>query len=67
MKRRNFITLLGGAAAAGLLSVLAQQPSVPAIGYLSLGSPESDTARLAGLPRGLNEGGYVEVCGGLKR
>ena len=60
MKRHDFITLLGGAAAAGLLSVLAQQPSVPAIGYLSLGSPESDTVRLAGLRRGLNEGGYVE-------
>ena len=57
MKRRDFITLLGGAAAAGLL---AQQPSVPAIGYLSLGSPGSDTVRLVGLQRGLNEGGYVE-------
>ena len=59
MKRRDFITLLGGAPAAGLLSVLAQ-PSVPAIGYLSLGSPESDTVRLAGLRRGLNESGNVE-------
>jgi putative tryptophan/tyrosine transport system substrate-binding protein len=57
MKRRDFITLLGGAAAAGLLSVLAQQLSVPAIGYLSLGSPESDMVWLAGLPRSLNEGG----------
>jgi len=60
MKRRHFITLLGGTAAAGSLSVLAQQPSIPAIGYLSLGSPESDTVRRAGLRRGLNEGGYVE-------
>jgi len=60
MKRRDFITLLGGATAAGPLSVLAQQPSVPVIGYLSFGSPESDTVRLAGLRCGLNESGYVE-------
>ena len=60
MKRRDFITLLGGAAAAGLFSVLAQQPAVPAIGYLRLGSPEPDTVCLAGLRRGLNEGSYVE-------
>jgi len=59
MKRRDFITLLGGAAATRLLSALAQL-SVPAVGYLSLGSPVPDAVRLAGLPRGLNEGGKVE-------
>src|SRR5215471_7782121 len=60
MRRRELITLLGGAAAAWPLAAHAQQPALPVIGYLNFGSPESDTYRLTGLRRGLNQTGYVE-------
>ena len=61
IKRRKFITLLGGVAAAWLLAARAQQQSaMPVVGYLSSESPESDASRLTGLRRGLNQAGYVE-------
>ena len=61
IRRRKFLaTLLGGAAATWPLAARAQQPAMPVIGYLNLGSPESDTPRLTGLRRGLNQSGYVE-------
>ena len=59
-RRREFITLLGGAAVAWPLAARAQQPAMPVVGYLNPGSPESDTPRLTGLRRGLNLTGYVE-------
>ena len=60
MKRREFITVLGGTAAWSL-AARAQQSGMPMIGFLHLGSPQPYTTMVAAFLQGLNEAGFVEA------
>jgi putative ABC transport system substrate-binding protein len=60
MRRREFITFVGGMAAARPLAARAQQPTMPAIGFISTGAPDESAHAVAAFRRGLAQNGYAE-------
>jgi putative ABC transport system substrate-binding protein len=59
MKRREFITPVGNAAAAWPAVTLAQQPAMPVVGFLSAASAEATTEQAEAFRKGLNESGFT--------
>src|SRR5436309_15038734 len=60
IERRKFLATLGGAAAAWPLAARAQQPVMPAIGFLHGASPVAWAGQLRGFHRGLKDAGFIE-------
>jgi len=60
MRRRDFIKVIGGGAAAWPLATRAQQPALPVIGYLAAGSDKAETQLVAVFVKGLAEAGYAD-------